>query len=482
MYWVPHKYQQKAVKFLLTSGSGQLWLDPGLGKTSISLQTIKALKDSNQIKKVLILAPLRPAYAVWPAEIQKWDNFNDLTCTVLHGSDKDKKILEDTDIHILNFDGLAWFSGMVRKLGKFDYDLLVVDEISYLKNTRTQRFKSLSPLLDKFKRRWGLTGSPAPNSLMDIFGPQLVIDQGATFGKYITHFRSAYFQPAGYNGYSWQLKPNADKEIHNKLAGKVLRMSAEDYLDLPELTTNRVYVDLPKDARAIYKELEDKLFLEMDNGEVSAVNAAVAVGKCQQIANGAIYLDGAEREVRYVHEEKINAVEELVEELSGQPCLIGYHFQHDLVRLKKSFPNAPVIGSGVSGDELNNIIDIWNKGETTVLLAHPQSASHGLNLQGSGHAVIWFSNTWSLETYDQFIRRLWRQGQRNNIIVHQIIARKTIDEAIVAAIGNKDKTQRSLMNAMKDYQQVRKSNVQALIESVRVHCSPVFQSSPGGET
>ena len=459
MFWEPHNYQKKAVKFLLTSGSGQLWLDPGLGKTSISLQAIKALKASGQVRKVLILAPLRPAYAVWPTEIAKWENFDMLTCSVLHGKDKDKKVKDDSFIHVLNFDGLSWFSNATRRSGKFDYDLLIVDEISYLKNTRTQRFKCLAPLLEKFKRRWGLTGSPAPNSLMDIFGPQLVIDRGATFGKYVTHFRTAYFYPTGYNGYEWKLQPGAEDKIHELLSDKVLRMKAEDYLEMPELITNRIYVELPKAARDLYKELEDKLFLEIDNGEVSATNAAVAVGKCQQIANGAIYLDGAEREVRHIHEEKINAIEELVEELNGQPCLVGYHFQHDLVRLKKAFPEAPVIGSGVTGDALNAIIDKWNRGETPVLLAHPQSASHGLNLQGAGHAVIWFSNTWSLEHYEQFVRRLWRQGQRNNIIVHQIVARKTIDEAIVAAISSKDKTQQNLMNAIQVYSTQRNNDV-----------------------
>jgi SNF2 family DNA or RNA helicase len=329
--------------------------------------------------------------------------------------------------------------------------MLIVDEISYLKNTRTQRFKALAPFLDQFKRRFGLTGSPAPNSLMDIFGPQLVIDRGATFGKYITHFRTNYFFPTGYGGYTWALQPGAEEKIHEALANKVLRMSAQDYLDLPELITNRVYVTLPEKAMKLYKDLEDKLLIDIENGQVTAMNAAVAVGKCQQIANGAIYLDGEDKEIQEVHEEKLNAVEEIVEELSGQPCIIGYHFKHDLDRLQKLFPSAPVIGSGVSGDKLTGIINKWNGGHIPVLLAHPQSAGHGLNLQGAGHAVIWFSNTWSLEIFEQFIRRLWRQGQRNNIVVHQIIAKKTIDEAIVAAINSKDKTQQSLMTAIRDY-------------------------------
>jgi SNF2 family DNA or RNA helicase len=450
MFWNPHPYQKKAVEFLVTNGSGQLWLDPGLGKTSITLEAFKILKRAEAVKKALIVAPLRPAYAVWPEEISKWDNFNELSISVLHGTNKDKYLFDKADIHVINFEGLQWLSK--KMAGKtFHYDMLVIDEISYLKNTRTERFKSLAPFLDKFKRRFGLTGSPAPNSLMDVFGPQLVIDRGATFGRFITHFRTNYFYQTGYGGYTWSLKPGADDKIYELLAEKVLRMKAEDYLDMPELMLNKVYVELPKAARKIYKELEDKLLVEFESDQVTATNAAVAVGKCQQIANGAIYMDGAEREVKHVHDQKIDAVEELVTGLNGKPCIIGYHFRHDLARLQKLFPHAPYIGSGVNAKDMQVTIDKWNAGNVPVLLAHPQSAGHGLNLQGAGHAVIWFSNTWSLEIYEQFVRRLWRQGQVNNIMVHQIIAKDTIDEAIVTAIHAKDKTQQALMNAIRDY-------------------------------
>jgi len=450
VFWEPHEYQKKAVKFLVSNGSGQLWLDPGLGKTSITLEAFKILKQAGAVKKALIVAPLRPAYAVWPEEIKKWDNFAGISITVIHGPNKDKSIEDMSDIHVINFEGLQWLAKVLN--GKpFPYDMLVVDEISYLKNTRTERFKSLAVFLDRFKRRFGLTGSPAPNSLLDVFGPQLVIDRGATFGRFITHFRTNYFYQTGFGGYTWALKEGSADTIYSLLADKVLRMKAEDYLDMPELLLNRVYVDLPKAARAVYKELEDKLLIEFESNQVTATNAAVAVGKCQQIANGAVYIDGNEREIKEIHEEKLNAVEELVEGLNGKPCIIGYHFRHDLQRLKKLFPHAPHIGSGSTGKEMQAVIDKWNNGEYPVLLAHPQSAGHGLNLQGAGHAVIWFSNTWSLETYEQFIRRLWRQGQRNNIVVHQIIAKDTIDEAIVAAINAKDKTQQALMNAVRDY-------------------------------
>lgn len=452
-FWAPHEYQKKAVEFISQRGSSQLWLDPGLGKTSITLQALKTLRHVDAIKRVLVIAPLRPAYAVWPEEIKKWENFEGMSISVLHGTKKDKALTDGAFIHVINFEGLSWLSSSLRKLGNFPYDMLVVDEISYLKNTRTQRFKTLLPLLDKFKRRLGLTGSPAPNSLLDIFGPQLVIDRGATFGQYITHFKTTYFYPTGYNGYEWKLQTGAEEKIHAALADKVLRMGATDYLDLPELMTNYVYVELPKPARKIYDEIEKKLVSEIASGEVTAANAAVAIGKCQQIANGGVYLDGLEREIQHIHDAKTDAVKELVEEMEGQPVLIGFHFGHDLARLKEAFPHAPVIGSGVTGDKLNSIITSWNAGEIPVLLAHPQSAGHGLNLQGAGHAVIWYSNTWSLEHHEQFIRRLWRQGQRNNIMVHHIMAKDTVDEAIVAAINRKDKTQQALMTAVKEYAQ-----------------------------
>ena len=450
VFWEPHEYQKEAVKFLIEHGSGALWLDPGLGKTAIVLSAYRILKSKGLIKKMLVIAPLRPVYGVWPTEAQKWEQFEHYSVGVLHGAQKDKVLQKEHDIYVINFEGLSWLSSKLN--GKpWPFEVLVIDEISYMKNTQTQRFKTLKPLLNKFHRRWGLTGSPAPNSLLDIFGPQYIIDQGATFGPYVSRFRSEYFYPSGYGGFEWKIQPDGEKRIHEKLEGKVLRMAALDHLDLPELTYNNIIIELPEEARKIYDDFEKKLTIELAAGEITAVNAAVAVMKGQQIANGGSYLDGDERQTIHIHDAKTDAVVELVEELSGQPCIIGYHFQHDLERLKKVFPDAPVIGSGIIGDKLDKIIEQWNAGEIPVLLAHPMSAGHGLNLQGSGHAVIWYSLTWSLEVYEQFIRRLWRQGQKNHIVVHHIIANKTIDKAIMLAIKNKDTTQQNLLKAVQEY-------------------------------
>jgi len=454
MFWEPHEYQKEAVKFLVEKGSAALWLDPGLGKTAIVLSAYRTLRLKGLAKKMLVIAPLRPVHGVWPPEAKKWEQFADYSVGVLHGGNKGKVLKQNHDIYVINFEGLGWLSSQLN--GKdWPFQILTVDEISYMKNTQTQRFKTIKPLLDKFDRRWGLTGSPAPNSLLDIFGPQLILDQGATFGPYISRFRTEYFYPSGYGGYEWKLQSDGEARIHAALDGKVLRMAALDHLDLPELTYNDIMVDLPPNARKLYDAFENDLTVELNSGNVTAVNAAVAVMKGQQIANGGSYLDddgsGNARITTHLHDAKTEAVLDLVEELSGQPCIIGYHFAHDLERLKAAFPNAPIIGSGVIGHKLDSIIDDWNAGKTPILLAHPMSAGHGLNLQGTGHAVIWYSLTWSLEVYEQFIRRLWRQGQKNHIVVHHIMAKDTVDEAIMMAIRRKDKTQQTLLNAVRDY-------------------------------
>ena len=450
MFWEPHEYQKEAVKFLVERGSGQLWLDPGLGKTAIVLSAFRTLRLAEMGSKMLVVAPLRPVHAVWPNETRKWEQFAHYSVGVLHGGKKDKVLAANHDIYVINFEGLGWLGHKLNG-APWPFDILVVDEISYLKNTQSQRFKTLKTMLNKFNRRWGLTGSPAPNSLLDIFGPQLIIDQGATFGPYVSRFRDEYFYPSGFNGFEWKLKSDGEQRIQAKLHDKVLRMAALDHLDLPDLAYNTIRIELPPNARKMYDSFEADLTVKLDGGEVTAANAAVAVMKGQQIANGGSYLDGEGRHTLHIHDAKTDAVAELVEELSGQPCIIGYHFQHDLERLKKAFPHAPVIGSGVVGSRLDKIIMDWNTGQVPVLLAHPMSAGHGLNLQGAGHAVIWYSLTWSLEVYEQFIRRIWRQGQKNNVMVHHIVAADTIDEAIMSAVKRKDKTQQKLLNAVRDY-------------------------------
>ena len=462
--WKPHAYQKAAVKFCVSQGAAGLFLDPGLGKTSIMLATFKVLKARGLVKRMLVVAPLRPAYSVWPGEVARWADFNGLTWSLLHGPEKDSRVHDKSDIHIINPEGLSWLFGTYGKAGPtlrrtgndpWPWDMLVVDESTRFKHTNTNRFKTLRPYLRMFKRRYILTGSPAPNGLMDLFGQVFILDGGAALGGFITHFRSNYFTPTGYGGYEWRLIPGAEKQIYAKLKPLVMRLSAEDYLDLPPLIMNTVSVSLPVKARQVYSQMEEDLFTILEGESITAANAAAATNKCRQVANGGIYHEGG-KEWTDIHEAKVEAVQEIVEELSGKPVLIAYEYAHDLSRLQRAFPGAPHIGGGVAASRFAAIESAWNRGEIPILLAQPQSVAHGLNLQGTAATVIWHSLTWNLEDYQQFIRRVWRQGQKEKVIVHHIVAKDTVDEAVMLAIAGKDQTQKALLGALSTYVGVRR--------------------------
>ena len=445
--WKPHGYQKRAMKFCIERGAAGLLLDPGLGKTSIIMATFKILKKAGLVDRMLVVAPLRPAQQVWPAEATKWAEFAGLTVTVLHGPDKDRLLDQDADINIINPEGLSWLES--RNVKPWPWEMLVVDESTRFKHTNTQRFKILRRLLGKFKRRYILTGSPAPNGLMDLFGQAFIMDQGNALGPYITGFRSAYFDATGFGGYTWVLKDGAAERIYERLRPLVLRMSAADYLDLPPLINNTVEVELPPAARKQYAAMEELLLAKVKDELVVAANAAAAAGKCRQIANGGIY--GEDSKAYAIHEAKLDAVEELVEELSGKPALIAYEYDHDLQRLHTRFPDAPYIGGGVTAKRFKEIEIAWNLGLIPVLLAQPQSVAHGLNLQGTEAAVIWHSLTWNLEDYEQFVRRVWRQGQKGSVVVHHIVAKDTVDEVVMSTVAGKDRTQKALLAALTDY-------------------------------
>jgi SNF2 family DNA or RNA helicase len=455
--WTPHHYQLRAIEFLKETGCGNLWLAPGLGKTSITLATLCEYLEFDK-RPVLVVAPLRPANEVWPREIKKWSNFRHLRYTVLHGPDKDLRFsrMEGKDIVIINYDGLQW---LIKKLnGKNPFSALVLDESPAIKNSATKRYECIEKLARQIPRRWLLTGTPASNSLMDLFAPQTIVDKGATFGKWFTHFRNTYFeQPSPFN---WQLKEGAEELIYSKMAPSTLRLAAEDYLDMPELIENDVFVTLPHEAKLAYDKLEKECIVSFLEGNVSAVNSAVSVMKLQQIANGAAYLDSEMpndgdvvptfvRKTQHIHDAKTEAALELVEEIGGKGVLIAFHYKHDYDRLKKAFPNAPAIKSGLKPHELTRTVDEWNAGKHPVLLVHAQSAGHGLNLQEFGVSVIWYSNTYSRDLYDQLIARVYRQGQTSKfIIVHRIIALNTIDHAIVGALAQKGASQESLFRGV----------------------------------
>lgn len=464
--WTPHKYQVKAMTFLAERPCGGLFMDPGLGKTSISLGVTSTMFATGMIRRVLIVAPLRVCHQVWPKEVKKWREFEHLRVVVLHGPKKDQLAREDAEIYCINPEGLGWLmtAGRWKKLG---FDTLIVDESSMFKHSTTQRFKTLKLLLPHMERRWILTGTPASNSLLDLFGQMYIVDQGKSLGKFITHYRQEYFLPTGFNGYDWKLKPGAEKRIHEAIGPYILRMEATDHLDLPELVNNVVKVQLPPAARKIYEAMDETMVAEVNgDAKLTAVSAAAASIKCRQIANGGVYLDGTfdektgvmgGREVKHIHDAKTEAVLELVESLQGSPVLIAYEFQHDLERLKKALgKDVPHIGGGTSTKELDRICKAWNAGEIPVLLGHPAAMGHGLNLQDAGHTVIWASLIWDYERYWQLVCRVYRQGNNSKrVIVHHIVAEDTVDEAVMRGLLTKGSNQKKLLDALKAYCQER---------------------------
>lgn len=460
MKWTPHKYQHQAIKFCIERQGGGLFLSPGLGKTTIMMAVAKIFKKQKLAGPALVVAPLRVCYGVWPKEATKWDDFNELKVTVLHGPEKDFLLTQrpKADIYVINPEGLPWLFATLNKLGKaaWPFDWLIIDESTKFKNGRSVRFKMLKTFLGKFRRRYILTGSPAPNGLMDIFSQVYILDQGLALGRYITHYREKYFDQTGFGGYTYQLRPGAEKQIYKRLEPIVLRMDAKDLLEMPPLIIRDVEVELPPDAMKRYIEMEVMLFTTLDDKRVTATNKAVAVNKCLQIASGGIYntdlLNDVERTWLHIHDAKTEALVDLVEELQGKPALIAYGFHHDRDRINKGLGKiVPWIGGGVATKVASKLEDQWNRGELPQLLGHPASMAHGLNLQGVNSAVIFYSLTWDLEYYDQLISRAWRQGQKDRVVVYRIIAKRTIDEAVVATLKFKDKTQTRLLDALNKY-------------------------------
>ncbi len=458
MKFTPHAYQKKAIKFVVSRACAALFLDPGLGKTSIMYGAFKVLKELGMVERMLVIAPLRPALSVWPGEQRKWDDFADLRVQVLHGDDKDAQLSADMDVDVINPEGLPWlFAEVRRRRMEWPWQMLVVDESTRFKHTQTRRFHELKPHLTKFRRRYALTGSPAPNGLLDLFGQVFILDMGNALGRFITHYRMKFFDATGYGGYTWKPKTTAEPAIYKRLGPLVLRMAAEDYLKLPPLVNNTIRVELPDKARKAYTTMEKLLLSVLEDETVTAANLAAAANKCRQIANGGIYREGGETWM-HVHDAKTEVVEELVEGLQGKPALIAYEYRHDLARLKGAFgKDTPHLGGGVTAKEQARIEAAWNAGDIPVLLAQPKSVAHGLNLQGVGAAVIWHSLSYDLEEYEQFVRRIWRQGQKDRVVVHHIVATDTVDEAIMAALAGKDRTQRRLLDALKAYGRRRKN-------------------------
>jgi SNF2 family DNA or RNA helicase len=470
-----HDYQRNAVKFLLSHGAAALLFDPGMGKTAIVLKALAALKKAQTNERTLVIAPLRVCQLVWPDEPNEWDDLKHMRVGVLHGPNK-QKVLDnraDYDILVINPEGLDWLlfgspaekrarQGRIdtRRWKSFGFDTLVIDELTKFKTTKSVRSKMLKQVLPTFIRRWGLTGTPAPNGLLDLFGQMYVLDLGNSLGQYITHYRFKYFVALDKNGWKWALKPGAEKEIYRAIAPLALRADAEDHLELPTLVPIKHFVELPPEVAKLYETLEDELIAVAQGKDIVASNAAAASTKCRQIANGAVYIDddlaskvaGKKRGVAELHDGKLNALKDLIDELNGQQVLVAYEFNHDQARLRKAFPDAVFMSDAKTQAKAKQIERDWNDGKIAILFGHPASMGHGLNFQkGNAQHVVWFSMFWDLELYDQFIRRIRRQGNKAlRVFVHHIMAKKTIDELVYRVQGSKTKTQASLLNALKE--------------------------------
>lgn len=444
MNFEPHDYQRYAIDYIETHPVAAVLLDMGLGKTVISLTAVSDLLfDSFLVHRVLVVAPLRVARDTWPAEIRKWEHLSGITYAVAVGTARERKaaLLQGADVTIVNRENLVW---LIEGSGvPFDYDMVVVDELSSFKNHRSKRFKALMKVRTTVKRIVGLTGTPSSNGLMDLWAEFRLLDQGVRLGRFIGQYRLDYFVPDKRKGstvYSYKPLPGAEDAIYRKISDITISMRSTDHLRMPELLSTEYEVRLSGEERKRYEALKNDLVLRLHEDEITAANAAALTGKLAQLSNGAIYSDDG-RIIEF-HDWKLDALEDIIESMNGRPLLVAYWFRHDLERIRKRFGIREIKSSGDIAD--------WNAGRIPVGLIHPASAGHGLNLQDGGSTLVWFGLTWSLELYQQTNARLWRQGQKSRtVVIQHIVTKDTIDGRILAALQRKDRTQSALIDAVK---------------------------------
>lgn len=459
--WTPHPYQLDAMKRIVSTPAFGLFADPGLGKTSMTLSAFLAMKNAGRARGLLVIAPLRPVYRVWPKEIEKWDHLRGLRLVNLHAvrrEDREAALDLPGDVFAANPEALSWLVPLIAARRKaLPFDVLVLDESTKFKNGQTQRFKLLLEIVDRFDRRLALTGTPAPNGTENLWGQVRLLDGGERLGRFVTHFRRSYMNEerfAGLGFSKWTERPDTAERVREKISDIVLYLDAREHLKMPERVDNVIRIALTAKARKIYDQVEGDFFSQVDAGTITAANVAAAGMKLRQVASGNVYTDEG---VEGVHDEKLVALSDLIEEQSGKPVLVAVAFQHEVAAIRAmlkadhGIEDAPYLGGGVSPKVGAEIEERWNRGEVPVLLAHPTSVAHGLNLQSSGgNSAVWFSLTWNLEEYDQFCRRVWRQGQKaETVFFHHLIAEETIEETIYARLGSKDKSQRALLEAFK---------------------------------
>lgn len=447
-----HGYQERGVNHIIDNEYCALFLDMGLGKTVTTLTAIKELLDNCIISNALVIAPKKVTQVTWSDEIKNWKHLQGLTISVIDGTAKQRReaMAAKADIYAVSRDNIVW---LVLECGgvKLPYDMVVIDELSSFKNHASKRFRAMRKVRKFIPRVVGLTGTPAPNGLIDLFAQMYLIDEGQRLGKTVTAYRDRFFRPGKRNGdivYTYELKApqnETEQQISDLISDITISMTAEDYLKMPDKIMLYDYVDLAPKVLALYRDFENEQILELINSDepISAASAAALSNKLQQFANGAIY--DAERNVKDIHNEKLDKLEELVEAANGEPVLIAYSYKHDLERIMQKLKAY----KPVKLEKPEHIAD-WNAGRIPVLVMHPASAGHGLNLQKGGHNIVWFGNTWSLELYQQFNARLYRQGQGKPVTIHHIVTRGTIDEKIIKALEGKKQTQDGLMESIKE--------------------------------
>ena len=453
MKFQPHDYQQFCIDYIKSHAVSALLLDMGLGKTAITLTALKDLMlDDLQISKVLVIAPLRVARDTWPSEIAKWDHLKDMDCSVIVGDAKTRLAALNASslVYVINRENVKWLVEYYEKNGlRWDFDCVVIDELSSFKNYQSQRFKWLRKIRPFVKRWIGLTGTPTSNGLMDLWAEIGILDGGERLGRFIGRYREAYFKPGSMNPstgvvFSYVPRPGAEEQIYSKISDITISMKALDYLDMPECVYVNHEVEMSAPERKLYDQLKTDLIIPTDDGDIDAANAASLSNKLLQMSNGAVYDEN--KEPRFIHSRKLECLEDLIEAANGQPVLIAYWFKHDRTRIMDHLTSVGYEPREIkSSDEISS----WNKGDISVALIHPASAGHGLNIQSGGHILIWFGLTWSLELYQQTNARLWRQGQSSTVTIHHIITKDTVDEDVLAALATKDVTQEKLIAAVK---------------------------------
>lgn len=460
MDFTPHAYQMRAIEKMAQNPGFALLLDPGLGKTSIALAALSVFKHHKVLGAMLVIAPLRPMMLTWPAEVAKWDQFKGLRVSIIHGGPTQRRaaMAKAADVYLTNPENVAWLAEYVatplaNAWGETP-KMLVVDESTRFKNQASQRFKALRAILPMFDRSYILTGTPVPQSVEDLFAQMQLVDRGERLGRFITHFRKTYMQAeqirvgGGRVVEKWHPMPDAAERIFKRIGDVALRLQAEDYLKMPKLTVNDIVVELPPAARKVCKDLEGTLVAKLASGEtLTAATAAAVVMKLRQVVNGVAY---GEEGATHLHDAKLDALADLVEEQSGQPLLVAVAFLSEVKAIRERLGiDAPYLGGGVTRTAADNIVAEWNAGKLPVLLVHPTSVAHGLNLQAGGHAVCWFGLTWNLEEYLQCNARVYRQGQERPVVIHRIVAKDTVDQDIAEALGSKADLQSTILNRLK---------------------------------